>query len=35
MKFKELEKIYGLDEDSIINEIISEGEVYEEITTIK
>ena len=26
---KELEKIYGLDEDSIINEIISEREVYE------
>ena len=32
---KELEKIYGLDEESIINEIISEGEFYGQIATIK
>ena len=32
---KELEKIYGLNEEKIINEIISEGEVYEQIAAIK
>ena len=32
---KELEKIYGLDEETITNEIISEGEFYGQISTIK
>ena len=32
---KELEKIYGLDEETIINEFISEREVHGQIATIK
>ncbi len=32
---EKLEKIYGLDEDSIVKEIIRERETYEQIATIK